>query len=87
MILNMFIAIMGDTFEKTIENKNLNNVRAKLQLMGEQSNNIFTLKCRFRDNKSEINDALDQRNFLYVITPDVTDLDELDSDSWEGSIK
>ena len=82
MMLNMLIAIMGDTFERTIENRHLNNVRTKIDLMGEQTNNIIDFSCFFK--KKKIYDS-DEKKFLYVITPDDIELDDLDS--WEGSIK
>ena len=34
-MLNMLIAIMGDSFGRVMENKQLNSVRMKLTLMGE----------------------------------------------------
>lgn len=39
-MLNMLIAIMGDTFERIIENKELNSTMTKLELMSELSTNI-----------------------------------------------
>ena len=40
VMLNMLIAIMGDTFERTIENRELNAVKTKLELVAELSRNI-----------------------------------------------
>ena len=40
VMLNMLIAIMGDTFERTIENRELNAVKTKLELVAELSSNI-----------------------------------------------
>ena len=40
LMLNMLIAIMGDTYEKIIENRDVNEVKTLLGLMGEQSTNI-----------------------------------------------
>ena len=34
-MLNMLIAIMGDTFDKITENREINATRSKLQLMSE----------------------------------------------------
>ena len=87
MILNMFIAIMGDTFERNIENKQLNNVRAKLELMGEQQNNIlehFLCTCKRKQNKDGEQNGRN-KNFLFVVTPDMKEKDDLET--WEGSIK
>ena len=85
MILNMFIAIMGDTFERNIENKQLNNVRAKLELMGEQQNNIIE-SCWCSCSKNKPGDQnTKKKNYLYVVTPDQKEKDDLEN--WEGSIK
>ena len=40
LMLNMLIAIMGDTYEKIIENREVNEVKTLLGLMGDQTNNI-----------------------------------------------
>ncbi len=34
-MLNMLIAIMGDTFERVIENKDVNAIKTKLELIGD----------------------------------------------------
>ena len=57
-MLNMLIAIMGDTFEHIIENKDLNSVKTKIEVMAELVNNIYT--------EGEV----DEERFLFVITPD-----------------
>ena len=72
-MLNMLIAIMGDTFEHIIENKDLNSVKTKIEVMGELASNIHT------------DGDVDDNRFLFVITPDEDEIDSLDS--WEGSIK
>ena len=63
-MLNMLIAIMGDTFERIIENKELNATMTKLELMSEVAANI-------QDQEE------DDKYFLYVVTPDENDGDEL----------
>ena len=72
-MLNMLIAIMGDTFEHIIENKDLNSVKTKIEVMGELASNIHT------------SGEVDDNRFLFVITPDEDEHDSLES--WEGSIK
>ena len=69
--LNMLIAIISNTFEKVIENRELHAIQTKLELMGEFSSNI-------RDDKD------DRKRFLYVVTPEENDLDEVGD--WEGII-
>ena len=39
-MLNMLIAIMGDTYERIIENREVNEVKTLLSLIGEQSTNL-----------------------------------------------
>lgn len=73
-MLNMLIAIMGDTFERVIENREVNSIKTKLDLMSDLAG---VLKSK---NKSE-----DEKDvFLYVVTPDDEDLDN--SDDWEGVV-
>ena len=73
-ILNMLIAIMGDTFERVIENKDINATKTKLQLTADLASILRT-----KSNQQEPN------MFLYVVTP--ADGMSSDSDSWEGVIK
>ena len=69
--LNMLIAIMSNTFEKVMENRELHAIQTKLELMGELSSNIHE-------------DTDDKKRFLYVVTPEENDLDEVGD--WEGII-
>ena len=73
-MLNMIIAIMGDTFERVIENRQLNSIKTKLGLMGELSSNL-----KSGGEKSQ------RKHFLFVVTPD--EVEEDDMASWEGTIK
>ena len=72
-MLNMLIAIMSDTFEHIIENKDLNSIKTKIEVMGELANNIH------QDGE------VDEERFLFVITPDEDEQDNIET--WEGSIK
>ena len=77
-MLNMLIAIMGDTFARTIENRDLNSTKTKLELLGDLSANIHQSEAQ--DN--EIVEKIER--FLFVVTSDDDEHDELSS--WEGSI-
>ena len=72
-MLNMLIAIMSDTFEHIIENKDLNSIKTKIAVMGELANNIHQ------------DEEVDEERFLFVITPDEDEQDNIET--WEGSIK
>ena len=75
-MLNMLIAIMGDTFGKVIENKTVNAIKSKLELMDDL---VATMKQR--DAKPE------EKVFLHIIMPvDAKDEDE-EGDEWEGIAK
>ena len=37
VMLNMLIAIMGDSFNKEVENKELNRTKTKLEMLGDFS--------------------------------------------------
>ena len=81
-MLNMLIAIMGDTFARVIENRQLNTAQTKIEIMGEQTDNIIEFNCCGKKNSDE-NDQ--EKAFLFVVTPEDADGDDMDS--WEGSIK
>ena len=78
-MLNMMIAIMGDTFARTIENRDLNSTKTKLELLGDLSANIHQSEAR---NSSEVEEKIER--FLFVVTTDDDEHDDLSS--WEGSI-
>ena len=69
---------MGDTFSRTIDNRELNSTKTKLQLLGDLSANIHHRETQ----KSEVDE--NNERFLFVVTPDEDEKDELST--WEGSI-
>jgi hypothetical protein len=73
-MLNMLIAIMGDTFERVIENRDVNAIKSKLDLLSD-----LVATMAQRDYKE------DKEQFLFVVQPD--DADDDDGDEWEGTIK
>lgn len=70
-MLNMLIAIMGDTFERVTENKELNSIKTKLKIVSELMYNIPL-------------DEGDDKSLLFVVTPD--DDGENDVVTWEGTV-
>ena len=80
LMLNMLIAIMGDTYERVMESKDINAVKTKLEIMGEQAFNMH--KLDLFPTKAESAPC----DFMYVVTLD-DDADQADADTWEGSIK
>ena len=78
-MLNMLIAIMGDTFERVVENRELNSIQMKLELLGDLSDNIRKIDKLLGRKDVDKNDR-----FLFVVTPDDDEQGELGS--WEGSI-
>ena len=67
---------MGDTFEKVIENRTVNAIKSKLELMDD-----LAATMKQRDTKPE------EKVFLHVIMPvDAEDEDE-EGDEWEGMTK
>ena len=72
-MLNMLIAIMGDTFERVTENKELNSIKTKLKIVSELMYNIPLDK-----------DEGDDKSLLFVVTPD--DDGENDVVTWEGTV-
>ena len=68
-MLNMLIAIMGDTFARVTENRELHARRTKLDLLADFAGIL--------KSSVQVDDC-----FLFVITPERDK--EVDSNSWEG---
>jgi len=73
-ILNMLIAVMGDTYERIIENKDVNSTMTKLTIMDD-------LLAQLPQETS----VKEQEVYLFV-TMHEADADD-DGESWEGSLK
>ena len=71
VLLNLLIAIMGDTFSRVTEHKELNGRRTKLDLLGDFAGML-------KEEKQ------DPACFLYVIQPKLDDDDM--GKGWEGSL-
>ena len=74
-MLNMLIAIMGDTFSKVVENQNVNTIKTKLELMSDLAGVLKNKNRKPKDNKEV---------FMYVVAPNDDDKDE--GDEWEGVV-
>ena len=69
----MIIAIMGNTFDKVIEKKELHAMNVKLSILSEYRNVINLVKKK-----------QDYANFIFMVAP-IIDEDELEaSTDWEG---
>ena len=71
-MLNMLIAIMGDTFSRVIEDKEVNATKTKLELMAD-------LKAIMKGSGARDDDEV----FLFVAMPE--DVEDEGGDSWEGA--
>ena len=60
VMLNMLIAIMGDTFDKITENRAINAIKSKLELLSDLSG---VLKTEDIEQNKEV--------FLFTVEPDV----------------
>lgn len=69
----MLIAIMGDSFERVIENRDVNATRIKLNFMNDMAGTVG------KKSSAEETDV-----FLYVIKPEENEHAE---DEWVGGIK
>ena len=74
VMLNMLIAIMGDSFNKEVENKELNRTKTKLEMLGD-----FSFILNKKDKKEE--------NLTYMFVAMVSGTQDYDPDNWEGSIR
>ena len=70
-MLNMLIAIMGNTFEMVIEKKAMHAMETKLNIMSDYKNVISLLDK-------------DTENFLFIVKPVVDDEEMEDESAWEG---
>ena len=73
-MLNMLIAIMGDSFDKVIENREINSPRMRLEILIDIS---AMLKSKEQPHPNPN---------MIVLKPEATDDDE-DGDDWEGTIR
>ena len=74
LMLNMLIAIMGDTFERVIENRDVNATKTKLELMCDL---VSTLQQTTKPGE-------EKKYFMFIVQPDDGQVD--DEDDWEGSV-
>ena len=75
-MFNMLIAIMGDTFGKVIENKTVNAIKSKLELMDD-----LAATMKQRDSQPE------EKVFLHIIMPVDGDDENEEAEEWEGIVK
>ena len=73
VMLNMLIAIMGYTFERVIENRDVNAVKTKLHFIGDL---VATLDQTSRKEE--------QKQFMFVVQLDDDQVE--DNDDWEGTV-
>lgn len=71
-MLNMLIAIMGDTFAKVTENKLVNATKTKLSLMS--------------DYAGVYKEGSDKDFFMFIISVEMDSNENQDVDTWEGSL-
>ena len=67
-MLNMLIAIMGNTFDNVIEKKSLHAIQTRLSILGEYKNIVNRVK---KDANQDL------ENFNYVVYP-IVDEDEIE---------
>jgi len=72
-MLNMLIAIMGDSFERVIENRDVNSTKMKLNFMNDMAGTVGQYSS---EDEPEV--------FMFVVKPEESDVQ--DGDEWEGSI-
>ena len=73
-MLNMLIALMGDTFERITENRPLYATRTKLELLADYSANI-----RIKPTSEDL-----AKKFLFVVLPEIEE-EGFDED-WQGIV-
>ena len=73
-MLNMLIAIMGDSFDKVIENKEVNGIIMKLEILSDLSS-VLPQKDSKQDDKT------------ILIVAKSEDADEDEDNEWEGTLR
>ena len=73
-MLNMLIAIMGDTFDQVTENKQLNSTRTKLKFLNDYADMLIT-----RPSEQQIKEG-----YLFVVQAEADE--EETGEEWRGSI-
>ena len=75
-MLNMLISIMSDTFDRMMENRDINAVRSKLELVGDL---VAILKHSDREDEP--------RKFFFILQIVKDEEDDDKQDEWQGTIK
>ena len=75
VMFNMLIAIMGDTFDKVTEFRDINATKSKLELMSDL---VAIMDATDKEENEE--------SFLFIVKP-VNEDDDDTVDQWQGSIK
>jgi len=71
-MLNMLIAIMGDSFERVMENRDVNAIKMKLNFMDDMAGTV-----------GQTSSSDEREVFMFVVKPDE---DDAQGSEWEGSI-
>ena len=74
-MFNMLIAIMGDTFDKIMEYREINATKSKLELM-----------CGLVASLGPQDELQNEKIFLFLVQPE-QDEDNEEEEEWEGTIK
>ena len=69
----MLIAIMGDSFANFMEFRNVNGIRTKMQILGEQAPILAQTENKHYD-----------KTFMVVVTP--SEIAEVEDDTWQGTV-
>ncbi len=75
-MLNMLIAVMGDTFDRVMENKDINSIKSKLELVADL--------VAILDNRD---DKYNQKIFFFMVEPVKDEEEDEEQDLWEGTIR
>ena len=72
----MLIAVMSDTFDRVMENKDINSIKSKLELSAD-----LVAILRNRDNECS------KKIFFFMVEPIKHEEDDEEQDLWEGTIR
>mmetsp|Transcript_10185 Transcript_10185/g.13817 ORF Transcript_10185/g.13817 Transcript_10185/m.13817 type:complete len:252 (-) Transcript_10185:385-1140(-) len=72
-MLNMLIAIMGNTYDNFMEYQDVNSIRMKLQILSEQAPIL-----------AQVSSKVEQNVYMVVVRP--SESEAFESDTWQGTV-
>ena len=89
MMLNLIIAIMGDTYDKMVESKHIDETKTKLKLISECISDGGKLTKDETKQDTDQTASQQDEDYMFIVQPDEDnhgDHLDIDDTTWEGSL-